>query len=261
MAEFHDVFSRAKYYDIAFWRDVTDEVTFIQELYQRRLGRPLRSFLDNACGPGYHARIMAKRGVKTYGLDLMPEMIEYARQRASEDGVDVHWIAADMRYVRLAEPVDLALTSFDSLDCLHKVDEIVDHLTCMASNLTPRGLYLIEATHLNRSSLSAYGNFFYEGQRNGTKVRIDWATNSPRVDPVTQVADVEVTMRVVDDGKEQVIVDRARERFYTSQEYIALAKASGAFDVVDFFGEFDLDTKFDWSPGSQRCLVLMQKKQ
>jgi len=261
MAEFHDVFSRAKYYDIAFWRDVTDEVTFIQELYQRKLGRPLRTFLDNACGPGYHARIMAARGVKTYGMDLMPEMIEYARQRAEEDGVTVDWIAADMRTVRLAEPVDFALTSFDSLDCLHTVDEIVEHLTTMAANLTPRGLYLIEATHLRRSSLSYYGDFFYEGQRNGTKVRVDWATNKPQVDPVTQVAEVEVTMRVVDDGKEQFIVDRARERFYTSQEYIALAKASGALEVVEFFGDFDLDQKFDWSPGSERCLVLMQKKQ
>ena len=28
---------------------------------------------------------------------------------------------------------------------------------------------LIEATHLKRSSLSAYGDFFYEGQRNGTR--------------------------------------------------------------------------------------------
>jgi SAM-dependent methyltransferase len=204
---------------------------------------------------------MAARGVTSYGLDLMPEMVEYARQRAEEEGVSVHWIAADMRTVRLPEPVDLALTSFDSLDCLHTVDEVVDHLTTMASNLTPRGLYLIEATHLKRSSLSHYGDFFYEGQRNGTKVRIDWATNSPKVDPVTQVADVEVTMRVVDDGKEQVIVDRARERFYTAQEYIALAKASGALEVVEFFGEFDLDTKFDWSPASQRCLTLMQKKQ
>jgi SAM-dependent methyltransferase len=261
MAEFHDVFSRAKYYDIAFWRDVTDEVTFIQNLYQRKLGRPLRSFLDNACGPGYHARIMAKRGVKSIGLDLMPEMVEYARRRAEEEGVAVHWIAADMRTVRLPEPVDFAFTSFDSLDCLHTYDEIIPHLETMAANLTPGGLYMIEATHLKSSSLSAYGDFHYEGQRNGTKVRIDWAINNPKVDPVTQVADVEVLMRVVDDGREYVITDRARERFYTAQEYIALAKACGALEVVDFFGAFDLDTKFDWSPASQRCLVLMQKKQ
>jgi SAM-dependent methyltransferase len=261
MAEFLDVFSRAKYYDIAFWRDVTDEVTFIKQLYRQRLGRPLRTFLDNACGPGYHARIMAGRGVKSYGLDLMPEMIEYARQRAEEDGVTVHWIAADMRTVRLPEPVDFALTSFDSLDCLHTADEIIDHLKTMAANLTPRGLYLIEATHLKRSSLSYYGDFRYEGQRNGTKVRIDWATNSPKVDPVTQVAEVEVRMHVIDDGREQVIVDKARERFYTSQEYVALAKAAGTLEVVDFFGDFELDRKFDWTPESQRCLVLMQKKQ
>ena len=50
-------------------------------------------------------------------------------------------------------------------------------------------------------------------------------------------------------ASEQIIVDRARERFYTSQEYIALAKASGALEVVEFFGEFDLDCQVRLEPG------------
>lgn len=260
MAEFNDVYRRAKYYDIAFWRDVTDEVTFIQDIYRRRLGRPLRTFLDICCGPGYHARIAAARGIRAHGLDIRPEMCAYAEELARLDGVEVIWHAADMRTVRLAEPVDMAFTSFDGLDCMHTTDEIVAHLRTVAANLTPRGLYLVEATHPRRSSLSYYGDFQYKGERNGTKVCVDWATNRPVVDPLTQVADVEVIMHVAENGHEFTIVDHARERFYTSQEYIALAKLSGVLDVIDFFGDFAVDCPLDMSPISQRTLVLMQKK-
>ena len=70
MAEYNEVYGRAKYYDIAFRRDVTREVDFLTELYQRHAGKPLSSMIDIACGPGYHALLFASRGVRTIGLDL-----------------------------------------------------------------------------------------------------------------------------------------------------------------------------------------------
>lgn len=95
-------------------------------VYQRLNGRPLRSLLEIACGPGYHARAFAKHGVETVGLDLRPEMIEFARDKAKDDGVDVQWIAADMRGFALAHPVDAIITMYDSIDCLTDNDDIVD---------------------------------------------------------------------------------------------------------------------------------------
>ena len=106
MAEFNQVYARAAYYDIAFRRDILPEVVFISDEYRRLNGRPLQSLLEIACGPGYHVRAFARRGVRAIGLDLMQEMIEFARAEAEAEGVRAEWLAADMRNFKLPAPVD-----------------------------------------------------------------------------------------------------------------------------------------------------------
>ena len=83
MAELNEIYRRAQYYDVAFDREIGGEVQFIFGLHRRRTGRPLEPVLEIACGPGYHACAFAKRGVRTFGQDLRPEMIEYARDIAA----------------------------------------------------------------------------------------------------------------------------------------------------------------------------------
>ena len=259
MAEYNEVYRRARYYDIAFRRDVTCEVDFLCDLYLQHAGRPLASMLDIACGPGYHARLFAKRGIRSAGLDLRPEMVDFARERANDEGAEVDWIASDMRRFCLDEPVDLALTSYDSIDCLTTQDEIVDHFRAVAENLAPGGLYVFETTHPRDCSIDRYGEFRYAGQENGVEVVIEWAVNRPKADPLTQVVETEILMRVNDRGREEVFRDRARERLGFPQEYIALGRLSGALEVKAFYGDFRLEQPFDNGPGSRRLIAVMGK--
>ena len=259
MAEYNEVYGRAKYYDIAFRRDVTREVDFLTELYQRHAGKPLSSMIDIACGPGYHALLFASRGVRTIGLDLRPEMVEFGKELAVQKGVDVAWMAEDMRTFKLDKPVDLALTSYDSLDCLLDQDSIIAHFRAIADNLTPKGLYVFEMTNPRDCSLWEYGEFRYTGKENGVSVEIIWRPEHSNVDILNQVTDMEVEMRVNDNGREQVFKDRASERFALPQEYIALAKLSGTLNFVTFYGDFRFDQPFDNSPGSRRLIGVLQK--
>src|SRR5258708_7643430 len=190
MAELNEIYRRAKYYDVAFARDIGREVQFIFDLHQRRTGRPLASLLEIACGPGYHARIFAKRGVRTWGLDLRPEMIDFARELAAEDGVEVGWSASDMRTFTLPQPVDVIVTLYDSLDCLLTNEEIIAHFGRVGANLVPGGYYLVEITHPRDCSPWHYGSHQYLGERDGMLVTIDWAVTAPRIDPPAQVLEV-----------------------------------------------------------------------
>ncbi len=259
MAEFNEVYARAGYYDIAFNRDISREVEFVFGEYKRLNNRPLQSLLEIACGPGYHARAFAKQGVETFGLDLRPEMIDFARDKAKEDGVDVHWMAADMRAFSLPHPVDAIITMYDSLDCLADNDDIVAHFRAVASWLTPGGIYLFELTHPRDCSPHGYGNYVYCGERNGTKVEIKWAVNNPRHDAFTQVAEVETILRVVENGKETLYRDKARERYLTPQELVALTKLAGSFRVVECYGDFIQGLRMDNSPQSRRMIFVLQK--
>ena len=186
-------------------------------------------------------------------------MITFAREQAAADGVDVSWIAGDMRRFKLPQPVDAALSSFDAMDCMLTNQEVVEHFRAIAGNLTPRGIYVVESTHPRDCPMTGYGNFHYRGERNGTKVAIDWATNKPVPDPLTQVIDVEVTMQVTHDGTVETFTDHARERLLLAQEFVALAKLSDALEVVAFHGDYARGQPFDMSKVARRMIVVMQK--
>ncbi len=260
MAELNEIYRRAKYYDVAFARDIGGEVQFIRDLHQARTGRPLASLLEIACGPGYHARAFARLGIKTWGLDLRPEMIDYARELAAADGVEVEWSASDMRSFTLPQPVDVIATLYDSLDCLLTNAEIIDHFRRVGANLTPGGCYLVEMTHPRDCSPWNYGSHQYTGERNGMRVVIQWAVNGgPKVDPLRQVVEVETALRVSENGAEHVFYDRAKERFANPQEYSMLADASGALRLVATYGDFSLDQPFDNSPAARRMILIFER--
>jgi SAM-dependent methyltransferase len=259
MAEHHELYRRAQYYDVIFNRDVSRKVEFVLALFQRHAGREVEAILDLACGPAYHARAFARRGIRAVGLDLRAEMVAFAREQAGPEAERMQWIVGDMRDFALDEPVDAAFTMFDSIDCLQTGAEIVAHLRAVAANLSPGGIYLIDLTHPRDCSPYQYGHFFYEGERDGCHVRIDWAINNPVADPLTQVASVAVRMTVNDNGHVHIYEDMASERFILPQELVALAELSGCFTVRSWHGSHDISQPFDVTPASSRMIAVLQK--
>jgi SAM-dependent methyltransferase len=256
MAEHRGLYRRADYYDIVFEGNVSREVDFAMALYQRRAGSALASVLELACGPGYHARALAARGIRAVGLDLSREMIALAREKAAADGVTAEWLVGDMREFTLAAPVDLALCTLDGIDCLLTDEEIVRHFRAVAGNLRPGGLYVIELSHPRDCSAEHYGGFRYAGERNGCRVTIDWANVAPSTG---RVVVAEVTMSVTSNGTEEVFVDRAYERFLSAEDIVELADASRALGVCGWYGDFDIDQSFDEGHASRRMIAVLQK--
>jgi hypothetical protein len=171
----------------------------------------------------------------------------------------VEWLQEDMRRFQLSTPVDMAFILFDGLDALLTNSDLTAHLKSVAANLTPGGLYLIDMTHPRDTSLYDYGRFQYHGKRNGTTVDLLWATNHPEFDPRTGIAEVEVTMKVKENGRRFTMKDKAFERMLFPQEISLLAEHSGVFKLVDWFGAYDINQPFDNSNKSHRMIAVLQK--
>jgi SAM-dependent methyltransferase len=257
----HDLlYRRALYYDIALARDVTRETEFLLAVFQNHAPHPLRSVLEIGCGPGYHARALARKGLAVSALDISEPMIELARSYAALEDVSVHWMVADMRVFDLDEPVDMAVCLFDGIDALLTDSEYEEHFAAVSANLSENGLYVVDCTHPRDCSLANYGAYRYTGERDGIDVEIQWGTNSPVIDPVTGIAEVATSMRVKENGDELVIEDIARERCLTAQELRMLAEYSGHFRVAEWYGGFDINQPFDTSPASDRMIVVLRKR-
>lgn len=259
MAEYHELYQRARHYDIVFRRDVAPEVDFIVELARLHLDRPPGSVLELACGPGYHAREFARRGIRAIGLDLEPEMVRFARDRAEEEGVQVGWVAGDMREFRLDEPIDVAISMFDGIDALTDDDDLIRHFRAVAENLNEGGLYIIDLTHPRVCGFQSYGRYRYTGTRDGVRVELRWPAHGPEIDWAEGTARVGVEIRVHEDGEGRVVHDTAEERFLSPQEIRLLARCSGALEPVGWHGDYDIGSPVD-DPSAERLIAVLQAR-
>ncbi|HMH46596.1 MAG TPA: methyltransferase domain-containing protein [Solirubrobacteraceae bacterium] len=88
--------------------DIAQTITGVAELVVARVGaEPGESLLDVATGSGNVAIPAALAGANVTGLDLTPKLLDVARARASEAGVEVSFVEGD------AEELPFEDASFD----------------------------------------------------------------------------------------------------------------------------------------------------
>jgi SAM-dependent methyltransferase len=103
-----------------------------------------RSVLDLCCGPGRHSVEFAKRGFDVTGVDRTQFLLDRARERAAESGVNVEWVLEDMRKFRRESAFDLVCSMFTSFGYFENPDEDLLVLRNILGSLRPGGIFLIE---------------------------------------------------------------------------------------------------------------------
>lgn len=258
------LYDLAEAYDIAFeFRDLGEECDQLDSLCHRYRGGTPRSFLDVACGSGYHCIEYAKRGIRSVGLDLSAAMLEYARRKSERQGAEVEFIQADMRDFVLAEPVDLAFCAMSTFHHLLTTDDIIRHLRAVARNLTERGLYIIEAEHPRDAfGISQTLKHEWESERDGMLVKSSWGLPTDHFDPITQVVDTTVRLQVhspnTDSPRTHEFVTLLRRLTY--QELTLLIEASGVFDAVDWLGRLTPACPLSTEPESIRMVPVLRNR-
>lgn len=81
-----------------------------------------KKILDLACGEGYNARIMAKKGAQVTGVDFSEEMINFAIQAEKEDilGIDYYVLDACSLYI-------FGENTFDIVTCFMALQDIENY--------------------------------------------------------------------------------------------------------------------------------------
>lgn len=87
-----------------------------EEFVARRCITPGMRVLDVACGNGNVAIPAARAGAELIGIDIAPNLIEQARQRAQEESLDVMFEVGDVEDLPYRdEEFDLVLTMFGAM--------------------------------------------------------------------------------------------------------------------------------------------------
>lgn len=263
-----EFYRNAHAYDIAFDdREFDTECDFLEWCLRNHSNLSPeqledKSFLEMGCGPAQHVREFAKRGWHSTGLDLSSDMVEFAKLEAQKENLIIDTVEGDMCDFQLEKPVILAATLMESISHLVTNEQLISHFKSVASNLTPGGIYVIEATHPMFYFPDEEANTWIS--KNGNlEVEITFGLPTDTFNSVTQQWIVTTVMKIRQKGQKEVVVEsKSPIRWYLAQELKALIELSGVFDKHWFYGSlyytppFELDDTED----SDSMVVVLRTK-
>ncbi len=104
------------------YQRITETITDVHDVVVERLApQPGDRWLDLACGTGAVAERAAAAGARVTGLDLAPVLIETARERAAELGLEIDYVVGDLERMTLAD------ASFDKVSSTCGIMFAPDH--------------------------------------------------------------------------------------------------------------------------------------
>jgi ubiquinone/menaquinone biosynthesis C-methylase UbiE len=129
-----------QYYDkIYAQKDYQGEAELILGFIEEHLRSSGNRLLDVACGTGHHL-LHLKENYQVEGLDLVPELLEIARQRNPE----TPFHEGDMMDFDLRQQFDVLTCLFSAIGYVKSLENLNRAIGSMARHLVPGGLLMVE---------------------------------------------------------------------------------------------------------------------
>ena len=123
-----------------------DDIPFYQKWLSKK---PNGRMLELCCGTGRLTLPLAKEGFDITGVDITSSMLEKARAKASEQGLDIPFVEGDMRSLDLHEAFDVIFIPFNSIHHLYRNQDLFDALKTVKKHLRGDGLFLFDCFNPN----------------------------------------------------------------------------------------------------------------
>jgi SAM-dependent methyltransferase len=125
-------------------KDYERECDLVEEAFRRFADGPVRTVLDLGAGTGNHALPLARRGYEVAGVDLSGEMVEVAREKARDAGLDVSFEQGDLRTASLGRRFDAVLLMFAVLGYQRTNADVRAALENARAHLRPGGALIFD---------------------------------------------------------------------------------------------------------------------
>ena len=105
--------------------------------------------LELCCGTGRLTLPIAKDGYNITGVDYTSSMLDQAKIKASEAGLEIRFIEADIRTLNLQDKYDLVFIPFNSIHHLYKNEDLFRAFNVVKNHLKEGGLFLLDCFNPN----------------------------------------------------------------------------------------------------------------
>ena len=119
-------------------------VRYLGRLFAKHNITP-EGILDIGCGTGNVTIPLAEMGYNLTGLDMSPEMLAVAEEKARSKGLAVNWLCQDMRAMDLADlRFGLVISMTDSLNYISSADELQNVFKQVHTLLQDNGWFIFD---------------------------------------------------------------------------------------------------------------------
>jgi ubiquinone/menaquinone biosynthesis C-methylase UbiE len=219
----------APIYDILMSEvDYKSWAEYIIKLLERAGAKPGQSLLDLACGTGAMTLLLAQAGYRVMGMDLSPEMLKIAKQKAAEQKQEMEFFQGDLRTFKTGSNYNVITCFFDSVNYLLTAEEVAACFSSAHRALEPGGVFVFDV-----NTIHALSQFWGDNteMRNDKGVISVW---SNRYLPAAQTSNLELTVFIPRGELYEKITEHHQERAYPLDE-LKQALIKAGFQQVDYF--------------------------
>ncbi len=221
---------------------------YIESIFKRNNIKP-ELVLDLACGTGTMTNILAKRGYDMIGIDMSCEMLNIAREKTYDEGLDVLYLNQDMTVFELYGTVDAIICTLDGVNYLTEDGDLEKLFALVKNYLNPKGIMIFDINTEYKLSHILGNNTFVTEEK---EVFYVWQNEYDEKEKICYF-NLDFFEKQ-GDGYNRYKEEQA-ERAYSISEIKSTASKVGL--LSDFYDAFSFDTLKETS---ERCFVVLRKE-
>ncbi len=130
-------------FDSAHWAEAPGVAAAIQKIAGLKKGARI---LDAGCGPGRISVELALLGLDVTGVDIIQAELDAAAETATDEGVDISLVNADLRTYTTDKKFDAAINVYTSFGYCDTMEEDVQILKHICDAIKDGGWFIMEMT-------------------------------------------------------------------------------------------------------------------
>lgn len=231
-------------------QDFEPDGVFVLE-FAKKLGGTV---LEVGCGTGRITIPVAQNQVDMTGLDVVPEMIQRAKQKAGN--LPIHWVIDDIRSFHLAQSFRLIFETGSVFQHLLTRLDQESYLARVREHLEDQGRFIFGLMFPHPELLTSEESekdWFQYDDHYGHTIRV---SGTELYDPIRQVKLETAFRRWVEEGGKEILKVAPLSLRYTFPQEIETLLHYNGFEIVEQYGDWERSQLTDKS----RMIVSVCKR-
>ena len=209
--------------------------------------------VELGCGTGSFTQVMKNLGYDIMGIDMSPEMLNLAREKSAESGLDIMYLEQDMRELDLYCTAGTIVSVCDSINYVLEDEEIIETFKLVNNFLYPGGVFIFDFNTLHKYRDVIGDTTIAENREDCSFIWDNY------YDDESHINEYDLTIFAKVDSEKELFarsVETHYQRGYTLDEMKSFVEAAG----LVFITAIDADTHENPSDDSERIYIVAREQ-